>query len=140
MAICKRCVSCHQLFTGSKCPECSKRMARAYSKKSQAKNENKQIYNGALWQKCRKNIRIMYMDYDIWLLGIGQEYVCKPAYIHHIVERDENPSLIYDLDNLIPVSKESHEEIHRYYKTDKAYALARIAKGKENFRRLFGDD
>lgn len=139
MAICKRCNSCHQLFTGSKCPGCSKRLAAASRKRIQKQNESKKFYNTYLWQQCRKNIRLKYLDYDIWLLGIGQEYVCQLPYIHHIVEREENPDLLYNVDNLISVSKESHEEIHRYYKTDKQYALDRINKGKENFRRLFGD-
>lgn len=140
MAIYKRCNHCHELYTGNKCPDCSKKLAAASQKRAVTANENKRVYNTYLWQKCRKNIRILYLDYDIWLLGIGQEYVCEKPYIHHIVERDENPALVYDMDNLITVSKESHEEIHKYYKIDKAYALKRIAQGKENFRRLFSDD
>ena len=45
--------------------------------------------------------------------------------------------LIYDIDNLITVTKESHEEIHRLYAIKKSDALARIRgraaeKGAEN--------
>lgn len=138
MGIYKRCPNCHKLYQEKSCPTCSKKFALANAKKRQKENEARKLYGSALWSKCRKTIRLKYMDYDIWLLGIGQIYSCEKPYIHHIVERDENPDLIFDEDNLITVCKESHEEIHQWYKTDKKAALERIEKGKAEFRRLFG--
>ncbi len=97
------------------------------------------VYHTRLWEKCRRNILIKYLGYDIWLLAEGQ--VIKPdrIIIHHIIERNEKPELLYDIDNLITVSTESHNEIHYYYKANKQYALDRIRAGIENFNRLFGD-
>lgn len=135
MAIYRRCVRCNELFEGCKCPNCSKKRKRI-----QAINETKRVYNSYTWQQCRANVRLKYMDYDIWLLGAGQAYVCKKPIIHHILEREERPDLLFDIDNLIPVCKESHEEIHQWYKTDREAALNRIEKGKAEFRRLFADD
>lgn len=138
--ISKRCPNCHKLFQGKACPVCSKKYAKANAKKRQDENEARKLYASALWKKVRKIIRIKYQDYDIWLLGAGQVYSCEKPYIHHIIERDENPNLIYNEDNLITVCKESHEEIHQWYKTDKKAAIERIQKGIVKFKELFADD
>lgn len=140
MGIYRRCPNCHKLYEGRECIECKKKFARANSRKRLEENEARKIYNTYTWEKVRRHMRLKYMDYDIWLLAKGQVYKCEKPYIHHIVERDENPMLVFDEDNLITVSKESHEEIHREYEIDKPRALARIEKGKREFRRLFGDD
>ena len=138
MAIFRRCNTCHQLYEGKKCPECSKKYARDHAKKRQAEDEGRKLYGSGLWRKCRRNVIIRDMGYDIWLLGAGIVYKCNYPVVHHIVEREEDPSLIYDMDNLITVTKESHEEIHRLYLFDKEEALARIRKGQQEFKRLFG--
>ena len=41
--------------------------------------------------------------------------------VHHITEvsKDTEKALIYDLDNLIPVSDKAHREIHTRYKEEK---------------------
>lgn len=138
MAIFKRCNTCHKLYGGKKCPECSAKYARDHAKKRQDENAARKLYGSGLWRKCRHNVIVRDLGYDIWLLGIGQVYKCNYPHVHHIVERDEAPDLIYDIDNLITVTKESHEEIHRLYLIDKEEALARIRKGQQEFRRLFG--
>ena len=61
-------------------------------------------------------------------------YKCNYPVVHHIVEREEDPSLVYDLDNLITVTKESHEEIHRLYLFDKEKAdLSNMTKEKNTY-------
>ena len=137
MAIFKRCNSCHKLYEGKKCPDCAVRYARNHAAKRQRENRNLKLYGSSLWKKCRRNVILKYLGYDIWLLGIGKLYKCPRPNVHHIKERDEAPELVYDLDNLIVVTKESHEEIHRLYLIDKPAALERIRKGKAEFQRLF---
>ena len=138
MQIYKRCVTCGQLFAGSRCPACKKKQDHAYYMKKKEKDELTKLYHQRLWEKCRKNIIIKYLGYDIWLLAEGQ--IIKPdrILIHHIKERQESPELFYDIDNLITVSHDSHEEIHYYYKVNKAYALERIQRGKDKFKEMFG--
>ncbi len=135
----RRCDNCHQLFTGRNCPNCKKERDRKYRKRLKERHELTRIYHTQLWAKCRRNVIIRYLGYDIWLLGEGVARVPKKIIIHHIAERDEAPELLYDLDNLIPVSEESHREIHQYYETDRQYALERIKKGIAEFHRLFDD-
>lgn len=134
MTIFRRCPTCGQLFSTKNCGGCAARI----SKKRQADNEARKIYSSKRWAKVRGIVRAMYYDYDIWLLAVGQLVKCVRPIVHHIAERDEAPEKIFDIDNLIVVSHESHEEIHEAYLADKAAALARIQRGKDEFRRLFG--
>ncbi len=140
MPIYKRCSNCHQLYTGSRCPECKKKSDRASYKRRVEKNERLKFYHTRLWEKCRRNIIIKYLGLDIWQLAEGEARVPDKIVIHHIVERDEDPDLLYDIDNLVTVSPESHTEIHQMYKTNKAAAIERIQKGIEKFYELYGDD
>lgn len=135
MTIFRRCINCGTLFTGLKCKQCASKMAR----KSQKDNEKRRVYGEYRWRKCRENAIIRFMGYDIWLLAIGKIVVCKRPVVHHIIERDEAPELIYRLDNLIVCTVDSHAEIHECYRKDKASALKRIAKGMEIFKEMFGD-
>lgn len=135
MAIFKRCNFCRGLFTGDRCPKC----ANQHSKIRREKNEALKLYGSAKWHKCRENVRLKYMDYDIWELGVGRWIKLKKVVVHHIQEREERPDLIYDLDNLITVSVDSHAEIHAAYRSDRAGALERIQKGIGAFREVFGD-
>nr|DAG49976.1 MAG TPA: NinG protein [Bacteriophage sp.] len=135
----RRCPNCHKLYTGDRCPDCAKKFGLALTKRRLREDEGRKLYASKRWRKLRDTIRLHYMDYDVWLLGVGIVRKCAPVVIHHIVERDKNPDLIYDLDNLITVSPESHAEIHSWYKRDRAAAVARIAAGKEYFRKLMGD-
>ncbi len=139
MPIYKRCSICHQLFTGKRCPACKKKQDHAYYKKKKEKDELIKLYHQRLWEKCRKNIIIKYLGFDIWLMAEGRIVNPDRIIIHHIKERQEAPELFYDIDNLITVSAESHADIHAMYKTDKAAALERIQKGKDKFNELFGD-
>lgn len=138
MAIYKRCNNCHNLFQGRFCVDCRNKLSKRANRRKP--EDTSKLYDTAAWQKCRKTIRLKYLDIDIWLLAVGQIYRCESPLIHHIIERDEAPELIFHEENLIPVSKESHEEIHKLYRVDRKSALARIEKGKEEFRRLFGND
>ncbi len=140
MAIFKRCSSCHQLYEGKRCPTCSAKYAAAHAAKRQRENPARKLYGSGLWRKCRKNVIIRDLGLDIWLLAVGQVYKCPAPVVHHIRERDEAPDLIFDIDNLITVSKESHEEIHRAYQTDKRAALDRIRRGQEELKKRFWDE
>ena len=98
----------------------------------------KQNYHLYLWQKCRKNVMLRYMNFDIWLLGVGKRYVISNdvVFIHHIVERDDMPEYFWNIDNLITVCRESHDEIHALYdgtREEKLQALDRIAAGIRYF-------
>ena len=136
MAISRRCPSCQQLYQGKLCKKC----ANKKSKERQKNNEALKLYGSSTWKKCRRNVLIKKKKKTIWMLGIGIVEKCAETHVHHIYERDERPDLIYDIDNLITVSRDSHAEIHEQYAKDKKAAIARIYKGIKKFREMFGDD
>lgn len=141
MAIYKRCSHCHRLYTGKECPECKPEREKAYQRRRLKENDRLKLYHSRVWRRCRDTVIMRYFGYDVWLLGIGIWHVCDPAYIHHILERDERPDLLLDIDNLIPVTHASHEEIHGLYSTGhKEQAIQRINDGKEAFLKRFGDE
>lgn len=135
MAIFKRCANCKRLYQGKYCKACANKL----SKERQKNNEALKLYGSATWKKCRKNILIKYHELDIWLLGIGIVTKCHGTTVHHVLERDERPDLIYNIDNLITVGVESHAEIHEMYNKDKDAAIRRIAAGIKNFEEMYGD-
>lgn len=137
--ILKRCNNCHKLYEGKKCIECSKKYAVKNTQKRIKEDEGRKLYSESRWKKLRLYIISKYLGYDIWLLAKGQLVVAKNPLVHHIIERDVAPELIYAENNLICVSKESHEEIHYYYNKDKQYALNRIKDGIAKFQKLFGE-
>lgn len=128
----KRCNTCHELFTSRDCPRC----AAKHSKRRREKIESLALYHKARWKKCRRDVRLKWLDYDIWALGVGRVVKLDKVVVHHIYERDDRPDLVYDLDNLITVSRDSHTEIHKLYETDRAAALERIERGKAAFREV----
>lgn len=145
MTIFKRCPSCQNIYDRAQnpkgCPLCREKWAKHYdninAKRRQERNPLLKVYGTRRWRKCRDTVRLRYQDMDIWALGIGRVVRCEKPYIHHIEERDDRPDLLFDLDNLITVSYESHEEIHEMYLKDKAGAIARIRAGIERFMEMF---
>lgn len=141
MTIYRRCPQCHQLFTGKRCEECWKKYSARFNKKARKNDEHMKFYESSAWKKCRRDVRLKYMDYDIWMLAIGELVKCDKPFIHHVIPKKEAPDLIFDIDNLVTVSKESHEQIHYAYEHGSMEAaIARINEGKEKFRRMFTDD
>ena len=131
----KRCNSCHQLFTGKECPTC----AAKRQKKRLNDVHSRKLYGSHKWRKCRGNAIIRYAGYDIWKMGIGIILQCRHPVVHHILERDEAPELIYNLDNLITCTVDSHVEIHEAFRRNKHAAIARIRRGIESYKELFND-
>ena len=132
----KRCQNCHELFTEPRCPRCS----RKYALERQRRNGKLKLYSSQRWINCRKNVIQHYLGYDIWMLGIGKIVRCRKPVVHHIVEREEAPDLLYRLDNLITCTADSHAEIHKMYDRDKSAALKRIRTGILKFEELYGND
>ncbi|KNF06994.1 HNH endonuclease [Gottschalkia purinilytica] len=59
-----------------------------------------------------------YKGIDLYAYYMKDELVYANT-IHHIVEREEDKTLELDVDNLFPVSAESHNTIHSLYEKDK---------------------
>lgn len=139
----KRCMYCQSVFSGngqsSICPVCKKKLMVKATQKRIREDEGRKLYSSKVWQKCRLNIINKYYGYDIWLLAKEQFYRSDKLMVHHIMPRDLRQDLIFDEDNLVPVTRESHEEIHKLIEQGKlAETISRIEKGKQIFAQFFG--
>lgn len=76
--------------------------------------EEVQFFNRKDWKKARLAALERDGEIDVWeymKTGRIQPGIC----VHHIISRREAPDRVYDLTNLITVSKESHREIEKLY-------------------------
>ena len=103
-----------------RCPHCGKRVESGkkcgcgFKREYTAPQGNKKWYHTARWQKLQKTIMNRYSGLDLYAQQQGRiEYADT---VHHIVPAQEAPELFWDPDNLIPLSRSSHDEIHVRYR------------------------
>ena len=71
-------------------------------------------YHTERWHTIRRVVMALYGNVDPWALGQHNKIV-HPDTVHHIIPAKENPGLFWSYDNLIPLSRESHREVHELY-------------------------
>ena len=104
----KRCAHCNKRHEVGK--KCGCEFKREYPPAA----GTRKLYKGARWQVLRRVIIARYNGLDPWAFLHGRiEYA---SIVHHIVTAEEAPDMFYVEDNLIPVSRESHDEIHVLYR------------------------
>ena len=104
----KRCVHCGKRYEAGK--KCGCNFKREYAQPT----GTRALYKGGRWQALRLAVIARYDGLDPWaLLNSRIEYAHT---VHHIVTAEDNPELFYVEDNLIPLSRSSHDEIHALYK------------------------
>lgn len=107
----KRCSKCgKRIPSGTSCPDC-KREYRA------AEGIYKH-YHTQRWRKLRDAVIARYDGIDLWALHRCNRIEYAET-VHHIIPSSDDESMFFTEDNLIPVSRTSHDEIHRLYKTQK---------------------
>ena len=76
------------------------------------------FYHSSGWETLRDYVLKKYKGLDVFAYFIENRIV--PATTgHHIVELKEDYSKGLIIDNIIPVSDESHRKIHMLYRKDK---------------------
>lgn len=123
----KRCSRCgKRLPTGTTC----KCMKRDYSEPQGIYK----LYHTQRWRDLRKVVMARFDGIDQWALQQHNRIECAET-AHHIIPTTDDSNLFFSFNNLIPVSRQSHDEIHALYKTDKASTqsiLQRIVEQKNN--------
>lgn len=103
-----------------RCPHCGRRIERGADCPCNFKREysktppGRERYHGTRWQKTRAVVLALHNGLDAYALAHGR--IEQADTVHHIIPSDECPDKFYDLDNLIPVSRHSHDEIHTIYR------------------------
>lgn len=104
-----------------RCPHCGKRVPEGsvcncgwHRKYGQNTKENK--YRGYRWQKLREQVMQLYGGMDPYALHVHNRLEAATI-VHHIVPAEMDQSRFYDIANLIPLSRQSHAEVHKLYDT-----------------------
>lgn len=121
----KRCSHCGKRIPSGTTCQCRK---REYSKPQGIYT----LYHTQRWQNLRASVMARYNGVDQWALHEHNRIECAET-VHHIIPTVDNEELFFSVDNLIPVSRGSHDEIHALYKTDKQRVqerLQEIVKGR----------
>lgn len=107
----KRCARCGgRVPSGERC-ECESKNIRTYTKAEGIKKE----YHTQRWKELREYVMNKYGRIDLYALHKYHRVVLADT-AHHIETTHDRPDLFYSSDNLIPVSRVSHTEIHNRYK------------------------
>lgn len=117
-----------------RCSHCGKRVPRgekcgcSFKREYTAPDGTRRLYHTARWTRLQRTIMQRYNGLDPYALNIGKRIETADT-VHHIVPAEEDPSKFWDPDNLIPVSRHSHDEIHTVYRTggeDKAQLQSQL--------------
>ena len=122
----KRCVHCGKRYEVGK--KCGCGFKREYARPT----GTKALYKSGRWQALRLVIIERYDGLDPWALYHGRiEYAHT---VHHIVTAEDDPDRFYHEDNLIPLSRSSHDEVHVLYRKSRQSKEETQAKLKSLIR------
>jgi 5-methylcytosine-specific restriction endonuclease McrA len=105
-----------------RCPRCGKRVETGkkcgclvFNKREYTKPEGtRRLYHTARWRKLQQMILAKYSGIDPYALS--KKRVEYANTVHHIVPAAEDESQFWNPDNLIPLSRGSHDEVHTRYR------------------------
>lgn len=123
------------------CSSCGRIHQRGYVCESKRKRnyeykkdrEDTGIYKSRSWDKARANILEQYHHICLYSFYVEGKII-KATDVHHIIELNDNSSLAFDEDNLIPLSKEKHRLIHELYKEDKKKIQDELREFKKRWK------
>lgn len=120
MPIYKRCSYCgKRIRTGTVC-ECVKRRYKEYDQSRDKKL--KAFYSSSAWQSIRKQVIEHYNQLDI-ISYFEEKQIVYGETVHHIIPVKEDWSRRYDVDNLIYLTEQHHQQVHEAMRTGKSEAV-----------------
>ncbi len=113
---------CYTIMLYYRCNHCGKRIARGekcgcHKREHTAPEGTRRLYHSAKWAKLRDTVLSRYDCMDPYALAVHQRIEIAEV-VHHITPAEEDPSLFWTADNLIPLSRHSHDEVHTAYRAD----------------------
>lgn len=127
-------------------------------KKNKKYSETKSFYKTKAWRSTSNYVRLRDFKtdrlalflavtnkiFDIDVFNKMKNFLVLPngmvrdlksiLIVHHIVPADEDASLLYDTNNLITLSKDTHELVHQIYKTKNKKALQDLLREAVKFK------
>ena len=97
----------------------------------------RKLYHTGRWKDLREVVISLHSGLDPWARAHGRiEYA---ETVHHIVPAEECPERFFQLENLVPLSKRSHGEVHALYRASdegkiqtqkELFALVKLVEGR----------
>ena len=75
----------------------------------------RKLYHTSRWTRLQRTVMSRYNGLDQYAITQHQRVEYADT-VHHIVPAEEDPGLFWDPDNLIPLSRHSHDEVHVAYR------------------------
>lgn len=110
------------------CDECEAN----YTPRKRSK-EHREFYSGGRWTKLSKAVRNKYLI-DLYLFELTG-IMKRAEMVHHIIPVKDNPAKAYELENLIPLTHHSHQEIEQIYALGGRFKKEMQEKLKEIIRK-----
>lgn len=118
---CPRCKRIHK--QGETCDKVKERH-KEYDK-TQRNKARDAFYHSHRWKKIREAIKSKFFGLDAYQWIVNKVMV-KGTTIHHIIPLADAPEKAMDLNNLILLSEETHNEIHAKYREGKQKELEEL--------------
>lgn len=114
MRICPRCSAKYEY--GKSCPNRCSEIAKKDSVKmyDMYQRKNRELYSSKEWVRLTGQCKDRFNGIDVYQLYKYGKYTAGKL-SHHIEEVEHNKDRELDIDNLIYLSNESHNEIHTIY-------------------------
>ena len=118
-----------------RCPHCGKRVARGekcncgFKRDYEKPDGTRKLYHTARWARLQQTVMARYNGLDPYAMS-EHKSVEQADVVHHIVPASDNEDLFWSPDNLIPLSRHSHDEVHTLYRLDGQTKLETQAKLK----------
>ena len=115
MKIKARCRKCRTKieFGKSYCEECLAKVQTMRNTHKNKKIHSSSKISSRKWIKIREQAIIRDNGVCVLCLLKYKRIFSKGLEVHHIIKRTEDPSLMYNLDNLVTVCRECHEELEK---------------------------
>lgn len=117
----KLCPTCGKVIERSLklCEECT---IKIISKRNKAYNsslrnkEQEKVYHTKQWDIAKRQVALR--DNSLCRLCFLNRSWTASQLVHHIVEVEEDSTLVYSADNLISLCESCHQRVHAIYKTE----------------------
>lgn len=115
MQIKTRCRKCRTKidFGQYYCEKCGAEVTAERNSHKNKKISSDSKISSRKWKKTRDQVIIRDQGICVLCFLKYGRIFSKSLEVHHIVKRIDDPSLMYDLDNLVTVCRECHEELEK---------------------------
>lgn len=114
MALYSKCKECNTKITyrTTRCTICESNKQKNIRNKDK-EDEVRSIYQTSKWRKVRDEVKLR--DKGLCQLSLLEGKIIPGDAVHHIESlRLDSLDLAFDMNNLILLSKEKHDELHRF--------------------------